>query len=138
MTIQFNPADLIAILPELVLLGSTCAILLVDLFIKPSQRNVTHWLSILALVVTAVFVFRGAPEAGQGAVAFNGMFLHDGISVVLKHFILLMSGLALLYGRNYMRERQLLIGEFYLLILFATIGMMLLVSAVFIVFASIR
>jgi NADH-quinone oxidoreductase subunit N len=129
MMMQFNPADVIAILPELVLLGATCAILLIDLFIKPDQRNITHWLSIAGLAVTACFVLRGAPESGQGAVAFNGMFVHDGISVVLKQFVLLMSGLSLLYGRNYMRERKLLIGEFYLLILFATLGMMLLVSA---------
>ncbi len=127
--IQFNPADLIAILPELVLLGATCAILLVDLFLKPAQRDVTHWMSIAALALAAFFVWRGAPEAGQATTAFNGMFLHDGISVVLKQFVLLMSALSFLYGRHYMRDRQLLIGEYYLLILFATLGMMLLVSA---------
>ncbi|WP_425429608.1 NADH-quinone oxidoreductase subunit NuoN [Dokdonella immobilis] len=126
---SFNPNDLVAILPELILLGATCAILLIDLFLKPSQRDVTHWMSIAALAVSACFVWQGAPAAGQGLSAFNGMFLHDGISVVLKQFVLLMSGLSLFYGRNYMRERQLLIGEYYLLILFATLGMMLLVSA---------
>ena len=129
MTIQFNPADLIAILPELVLLGATCAILLIDLFIKPSQRDITHWLSIAAIAVTSFLVWRGAPEVAQGVTAFNGMFKHDGISIVLKQFVLLTSGLSLFYARNYMRDRQLLIGEFYLLILFATLGMMLLVSA---------
>ncbi|HMM58234.1 MAG TPA: NADH-quinone oxidoreductase subunit NuoN [Rudaea sp.] len=127
--IQFNPADLIAILPELVLLGATCAILLVDLFLKPGQRDVTHWMSIGALALAAFFVWRGTPEAGQATTAFNGMFLHDGISVVLKQFVLLMSALSFLYGRHYMRDRQLLVGEYYLLILFATLGMMLLVSA---------
>jgi NADH-quinone oxidoreductase subunit N len=126
---SFNPNDLIAIRPELILLGATCAILLIDLFLKPSQRDFTHWMSIAALAVAGYFVWQGAPAAGQGVSAFNGMFLHDGISVVLKQFVLLMSGLSLFYGRHYMRERQLLIGEYYLLILFATLGMMLLVSA---------
>ncbi|MBK6375711.1 MAG: NADH-quinone oxidoreductase subunit NuoN [Xanthomonadales bacterium] len=129
MTIQFNPADLLVILPELVLLGATCAILLIDLFLKPSQRDITHWLSIVAIAVTSFLVWRGAPEVAQGVSAFNGMFKHDGISVVLKQFVLLTTGLSLFYARNYMRERSLLFGEFYLLILFATIGMMLLVSA---------
>jgi NADH-quinone oxidoreductase subunit N len=129
MMIEFNPNDLFAILPELILLGATCAILLTDLFLKPGQRNVTHWLSLAALAVTAFFVWRGEPAAGQGVTAFNGMFLHDGIATVLKQFILLMSALSFIYGRHYMRERRLLIGEFYLLILFATLGMMLLVSA---------
>ncbi len=129
MMIQFNPADLIAILPELVLLGATCVILLVDLFIKPSQRDITHWLSLAALAVTAVFVWHGAPVAGQSTFAFNAMFVHDGIAVVLKQFVLLTSAMTFLYGRHYLRERGLLIGEYYLLILFATLGMLLLVSA---------
>jgi NADH-quinone oxidoreductase subunit N len=129
MMIPFNPADLIAIQPELVLLGATCAILLIDLFIKPSQRDITHWLSIATLALTSYLVWRGAPELSSGVTAFNGMFLHDGISVVLKQFILLTSGLSLFYARNYMRERSLLVGELYLLVLFATLGMMLLVSA---------
>ncbi|HQV48995.1 MAG: NADH-quinone oxidoreductase subunit NuoN [Dokdonella sp.] len=127
--IPFNPADLIAIQPELVLLGATCAILLIDLFIKPSQRDITHWLSIATLALTSYLVWRGAPELSSGVTAFNGMLLHDGISVVLKQFILLTSGLSLFYARNYMRERSLLVGELYLLVLFATLGMMLLVSA---------
>jgi NADH-quinone oxidoreductase subunit N len=92
MMIPFNPADLIAIQPELVLLGATCAILLIDLFIKPSQRDITHWLSIATLALTSYLVWRGAPELSSGVTAFNGMFLHDGISVVLKQFILLTSG----------------------------------------------
>lgn len=129
MMIPFNPADLIAIQPELVLLGATCAILLIDLFIKPSQRDITHWLSIATLALTSYLVWRGAPELSSGVTAFNGMLLHDGISVVLKQFILLTSALSLFYARNYMRERSLLVGELYLLVLFATLGMMLLVSA---------
>lgn len=127
--IEFDPNDLLAILPELVLLGATCAILLVDLFLKPAQRGITHTLALLALAATSVFVWKGALPTGKGIAVFNGMFLHDGIGVILKQFILLTSALAFIYGRHYMRERRLLVGEFYLLILFATLGMLLLVSA---------
>jgi NADH-quinone oxidoreductase subunit N len=127
--IQFNPADLATMLPELFLLGATCAILLIDLFLKPSQRDVTHWLSLAALAVTGVLVWRDAPGQSETIAAFNGMFLRDGAATVLKVFVLLTTGLVFLYSRSYMRERKLLVGEFYLLLLFATIGMMLLVSA---------
>ena len=96
MNIPFDPNDLLAILPELVLLGATCAILLIDLFLKPAQRGITHTLSLAALAATSVFVWRGALPAGQGVAVFNGMFLHDGVSVVLKQFILLMSALGML------------------------------------------
>ena len=127
--IPFNPADLATLLPELFLLGATCAILLVDLFLKPAQRNVTHWLSLAALAVTAVLVCRGAPAPGQAVAAFNDMFIRDGVATILKLFVLLLTALVFLYGRGYLRDRGLFVGEFYLLLLFATIGMMLLVSA---------
>lgn len=116
-------------LPELFLLGATCTILLIDLFLKPEQRGVTHWLSVIALVITGFLLWNGAPPAGQAVSAFNGMFLRDGVALILKQFILLASALSFLYGRTYMRDRNLLIGEFYLLILFATLGMMILTSA---------
>ena len=45
---NFNIHDLYLLLPEDFLLGATCAILLIDLFLKPAQRAVTHWLSLLA------------------------------------------------------------------------------------------
>src|SRR5665213_983367 len=127
--IAFNINDLWTILPELFLLGATCAILLIDLFIKPTQRDITHWLAVLALVVTGVLVWWGAPAQGQVVPAFNGMFLRDGVATVLKLFVLLTTAMVFVYGRDYMRDRGLFVGEFYLLLLFATLGMMLLVSA---------
>ncbi|MGN6518447.1 MAG: NADH-quinone oxidoreductase subunit NuoN [Dokdonella sp.] len=127
--IQFNPADLATMLPELFLLGATCAILLIDLFLKPARRDVTHWLSLAALLATGVLVWRGAPVQGSGIAAFNGMFVRDGVATVLKVFVLLTTGLVFLYSRDYLRQRKLFVGEFYLLLLFATLGMMLLVSA---------
>ena len=127
--IQFNPNDLLTLLPELFLLGATLAILLIDLFLKPTQRDITHWLSVIALVVTGVLVWLGAPAQGVSVSAFNDMFLRDGMATVLKLFILLTTAMTFLYGRGYMRDRGLYVGEFYLLLLFATLGMMLLVSA---------
>lgn len=127
--IAFNANDLWTMLPELFLLGATCVILLIDLFIRPAQRDITHWLSVLALVVAGTLVWSGAPAQGQVVSAFDGMFLRDGVATVLKIFILLTTGMTFVYGRGYMRDRGLFMGEFYLLLLFATIGMMLLVSA---------
>ena len=127
--IQFNPADLMTLLPEIFLLGATCAVLLIDLFLKPSQRGVTHWLSLLALAIAGALVWCDAPAVGQGVSAFNGMFLRDGVATVLKIFVLLTTALVFIYSRDYLRQRKLYVGEFYLLLLFATLGMLLLVSA---------
>ena len=127
--IEFHAYDLATILPELFLLGATCAILLIDLFLKPTQRDVTHWLSVVVLVVTGVLVWRSSLPDGVSLSAFNDMFVLDGMATILKLFILLVTIAVCLYGRVYLRDRKLHIGEFYLLILFASLGMMLLVSA---------
>jgi NADH-quinone oxidoreductase subunit N len=113
-------------LPEDVLLGATCAILLIDLFIKPSQRAITHWLSLIAVVGTMLLIL--ADHEGT-TIAFNGAYIHDGIAAILKVFILGITAAVFVYARRYLVDRDLFIGEYYLLCLFATIGMMLLVSA---------
>jgi len=123
---NFNVHDLLVLLPEDFLLGAISAILLIDLFLKPAQRGVTHWLSLGALIVTAVLILTDSEPA---TVAFSGAYIHDGIAAVLKVFILGITAVVFVLGQSYLRERQLFIGEYYLLILFAVLGMLLLVSA---------
>jgi NADH:ubiquinone oxidoreductase subunit 2 (subunit N) len=81
---------------------------------------------------TAVLSFRcrcRRTAALQGE-AFGGMFLRDGISDVLKLFIYLVSGCAaFVYAKPYLADRGLFKGEFYMLCLFAVLGMMMMVSA---------
>jgi NADH-quinone oxidoreductase subunit N len=117
--------DILTLLPESFLTVAICALLLLDLFLKPSQRSVTHYLSIVALAVTGWLVLQhfGAPTA------FGGMFVRDGIASILKVFVLLTSALVFVYARPYLRDRGLFVGEYYVLCLFAVLGMMLLVSA---------
>src|SRR5579859_6025293 len=122
----FNLHDLVLLLPEDFLLGAVCVILLVDLFLKPSQRGVTHWLSLLALLATGAVILA---DTNPDTIAFSGAYVHDHIAMVLKIFILGISAAVLVFGRGYLRARQLDLGEFYLLILFCVLGMLLLVSA---------
>ena len=89
--IEFHAYDLATMLPELFLLGATCVILLVDLFIKPSQRDATHWLTIAALAITGVLVWNRALPDGASLSAFNDMFVLDGMATILKLFILLVT-----------------------------------------------
>ncbi|HEX7110982.1 MAG TPA: NADH-quinone oxidoreductase subunit NuoN [Mizugakiibacter sp.] len=119
--------DILTLLPELYLTGAVCMLLLIDVFLKADQRWVTHWLAILVLAVTGWLVVSGQPASP--ATAFGGMFVRDGVAEVLKVFALLASGIVLVLSRPYLRDRELHVGEFYTLILFATLGIMLLVSA---------
>ena len=119
-------AELVPLLPELVLIGGAFALLIVDLFIDARHKVWTHFLSVLALVVVLAMLATGT--GGQGMV-LNGMFVRDNAADVMKLAIVLMSTLTLVYGWSYLRERGLYKGEIPVLILFATAGMMILVSA---------
>jgi NADH-quinone oxidoreductase subunit N len=123
---NFNIHDLALLLPENFLLGATCAILMIDLFLKPAQRGVTHWLSIAALLGTIALIL---VDTDPAASAFNGAFIHDRIAAVLKVFILGISAVVFVYARGYLHDRKLFIGEYYLLCLFSILGMLLLVAA---------
>jgi NADH-quinone oxidoreductase subunit N len=123
-------ADFQLLLPEIFLLGATCALLLLDLFLSDARRGLVHFLGLLALAATAVLTFRtGAGGVTVEGTAFGGMFLRDSVGDVLKLFIYIVTGAAFVYARSYLADRGLLKGEFYTLCLFAVLGMMVLVSA---------
>lgn len=122
-------ADLMPLAPELFLLGATCAILLVDLFVSAQRRGLVHFLALLALVATAILTFRMSSGDAVSASAFGGMFLRDTMGNVLKLAVYVVTGAAFVYAKPYLTERGLFRGEFYVLCLFAVLGMMLLISA---------
>ena len=122
----FSLQDLHLILPEAYLLFAICAVIVIDLVVKPTQRNVTHWASLGAVLVTLLLVVIDRTEDGY---AFSGMFVHDATARLLKVFILIVVAAIFAYARAYLKDRHLHVGEFYELVLFATLGMMLLVSA---------
>ena len=119
-------ADLLPLLPELVLLGGAFALLMLDLFLDHKRRFVTQVLALAVLVGVLAMIACGV--GGQGTV-FNGMFVRDVMADVSKVVILATSAVSLLYAWPYLRERQLYQGEVPVLVLFATAGMMMLVSA---------
>ena len=121
-----SATELLPLLPELVLIDGAFALLIIDLFIGERHKVWTHFLSVLALVVVLAMLATGS--GGQGVV-LNGMFVRDNAADLMKLAIVLMSTLTLVYGWSYLRERKLYKGEVPVLILFATAGMMMMVSA---------
>jgi NADH-quinone oxidoreductase subunit N len=126
MTAAVSAADLMPLLPELALAGAAFALLMLDLFLDDSRRIVTHVLSLAALLGVALMLAAGI---GGDGIVLNGMFVRDHMSDVLKAAACAISALALLYAWPYLRERGLYKGEVPVLMLFATLGMLLLISA---------
>ncbi|MGN2244312.1 NADH-quinone oxidoreductase subunit NuoN [Frateuria sp. GZRR33] len=122
-----NLNDIMIMLPEFYLVAAACLLLLLDAWMKPEQRNILHWVSILVVLVGIYLVVAGQPDVT--VTAFGGMFVRDAAAEILKVFALLCTALIFVFSRPYMQERKLFQGEFYTLMIFATIGAMLLVSA---------
>ncbi len=124
---NFAVSDLMPMLPEVFLLAATCAILILDLFISDQRRFVTYLLSLASLVVCGWITFSTA--TGITAYTMHGMFVDDLLSDTLKGLLYITVAVVLVYSRNYLRLRGLFRGEFFALVLFATLGMMVMISA---------
>lgn len=123
----FELSDLLTLLPETVLLGITCAILIADLFIPQRSRMVTYLMVQTALLVTLLLILTSF--AGERQVILSGTFVRDTVGDVLKIAVLLAAFVTFLYARDYLRARDMFRGEYYVLGLFGVLGMLILISA---------
>jgi NADH-quinone oxidoreductase subunit N len=104
----------------------TCGLLLVDLFIPQEKKKLTALLAALGLVLTLAIVLA---RPGLTASAFNGMLVIDGFSTFLNS-LLLISGLAsIALAYDYLKRTGIERGEYYVLLLFSLLGMMMIASA---------
>jgi NADH-quinone oxidoreductase subunit N len=122
-TPDFGPAT-----PEIFLLAMACVVLVVDVFLPERRRLWTYYLAQASLLLTAWLTFADYSGA-EKAVTLGGTFVKDAMGDVLKGFVYLAVFVVFLYARDYLQERKLFKGEFYLLGLFATLGMMVMISA---------
>jgi NADH-quinone oxidoreductase subunit N len=127
MTMTALELNLQAAAAEIFILAAVSVILMLDLFLDDARRHWSYLLTLVTLGVAAAITAAGG--ADETAHAFNGMFVVDRMAVVLKLFVYLGVGAILVYSRAYARSRQLFRGEFFALALFATLGMLVMISA---------
>ena len=121
-----NQSDLTTILPLLILTVWACVLLLVDLFIPKTRKGITALLSALGLAVTLGYTLA---QIGNEVTGFNGMVTLDGFSIFVNSLLLIsgLLGVALAYG--YVKRMGIERGEYYTLLLFSVVGMMLMAQA---------
>jgi len=113
-------------LPEMFMLAMACIILLVVAFSGEQGASPAYGLSQLTLAVTAILIYQSFGESGS---TFDGTYIKDAFSDVLKLSICLINIAVLLYSTSYLKARDLFKGEYYVLAIFSTLGMMVMVSA---------
>jgi NADH-quinone oxidoreductase subunit N len=122
MNLDFNP-----LVPEMFVAGMACVILVIDLYLRESQRAVTFFLSVATLVVAAGLSMSSFSATPQ--VVMNGMFVDDAFADVLKIAISLITAVVFIYSRDYASKRDFYRGEYFVLGLLAVAGMFVMVSA---------
>ena len=114
------------IMPITFLTAWACVLLLVDLFIPKERKGITALLAALGLLVALALVIS---RAGIATSAFNGMIMIDGFATFLS-VIFLLSGLAgIAVAYDYLMRSGIERGEYYVLLLFSIVGMMLMAAA---------
>ncbi len=111
---------------ELFVAAMSFVILLVGTF-KQNARNLVYTLTQLTLVFAAVITWRTMD--GQVNFTFSNMYVDDLMGDFLKLMLYLSVAVVLLYSRGYMNDRKMETTEYYLLAIYATLGMMVMISA---------
>jgi len=120
-------SQFIPLLPEIFVLVMVSLILIIDAALGDSKRYVSYALSLLTLAGATFLTLQDFSAAPL--VTMSGLFVDDPLSDVLKLFLYLSVAVVMVYSRDYLRQRGLYKGEFFVLALFALLGMMVMVSA---------
>jgi len=125
---MIQPDDFPTLLPLIVLTVWACALLLVDLLLVPRERKgLTAALAALGLALTLAISLLTIPASALSG--FNGMVTRDGFSGFLNALLLVIGLLGVAVGYGYIRRMKIEHGEYYALILFSVVGMMLMAQA---------
>lgn len=116
------------LLPELIVGGVACLVMFFDAFVKPEQRWTTGALSLAGLFAGAVACVWLRTSGTDTAIDYNGMIVLDSLRLSFSLVAIFVSALTLLISIFWTENENLPAGEFHSLLMFATVGMMLMAS----------
>ncbi|CAM2754829.1 NADH-quinone oxidoreductase subunit NuoN [Legionella worsleiensis] len=114
-------------LPEIIVLVTACLALLADLFGRHKHSDIAFYIACIGLILAACvsYLYLGQFKL----LIFNNLFISDDAGNLMKLFIYMTVLLSFVYSKGYINERKIPSGDYYILGLFSTLGMMILVSA---------
>ena len=118
--------DIAAALPEVFLACAGMALLMFGVFRKGNPTASVLRLAVAVLAVAFLMVWN---QAAGPVTAFSGLFVTDGFSGFMKLLVLLGAGLTLAMSLDYIQRERMARFEFPVLVVFATLGMLMMVSA---------
>ena len=118
--------DLYLIAPEIVITIFGFLVLMVDVFSPKKERK--GYLGVISLIGILIAFFYTLPLMSSVSSGFGGMFTSDGYALFFKITFMIIAFLTVLISMGYAHREEIDFGEYYALILFATLGMMLMAA----------
>jgi NADH-quinone oxidoreductase subunit N len=119
-------SDLVAILPELIVIGAACLVLALDPLTPASRKDWLAWLSVAALAACAHLT---VGSMGTSVSAFSNLVILDPYAGFWKLLLYGVTGFTILLSLAYLKAERVNLGEYYGFILLSLAGMMVMVSA---------
>jgi len=124
---MFEVTNMAFALPEMFMLAMACVILLVVAFLGKNATGPAYMLSQLTLAITMILIYKTMGKTT--GLTFDGTYIKDAFSDILKLTICALNIVVLIYSSSYLKARGLFKGEYFVLAIFSTLGMMIMVSA---------
>src|SRR5580704_6740015 len=118
--------DILPALPEIALAVAAMALLVIGVLRGEGSTRLVSWLSVFVLLGVLLLAARFGMER---RLSFNGMFITDAFAVFMKALVLIGSALSIILAQRYNEDHRIARFEFPVLVLLATTGMMVMVSA---------
>ena len=113
-----------SIMPQILLTGLALLVLVLDLFIR-GEKSILGYVSIIGLIVILLV----SAKTIETAPSFGGMVMADGFAAYFNVIFIISAIFTILISMDYLKKMNIRRGEYYHIILFATVGMMVMASA---------
>ena len=133
MPVGLSARDFYYILPELVLTSGALVLLVVDVLVPRGSRVLT-WVTLATIAATLLSL---TPFRGVNREIAQGLMVVDGFALFFKAVVLIAAGMTVLMSERYLRIEGASPGEYFFLILCATLGMMVMAGGIDLITAFI-
>ncbi len=133
MLLQVLPSwkETLFLMPELQLTVFACFVLVLDILLPRGKKTLTAYASLLGIAFTALGLVQVyyATKATLPTLIFYQMYMIDYFSFIFKAIVLIAAAMSIAISIKYLETEKELHGDYYSLLLFATVGMMFMASS---------